>query len=276
MSFAVYTHLEEKVEAIQSTPENKERIIEALSNEAENGLLSKLTMKYNSGTLCYDIVFRYKTATTQLTLNASDYLVKLNSTMFTVMSEKEFKQIYLPTEDDFYIPDAKRKTVFQALITIAKNHAIYNINSISDFVPEKLGKLLEKLQDWYNPVTNNFDLKLMHSGIIEPAGISVIVNALPVASFMNKDTTISLNFTNAVTAIVDDAVPNMFNLIGLQTLAGELTKISEEKKISGVDLSGEIDKGISAVAKSVSEPQWNTFVVNASLATGAPASAFKK
>lgn len=261
--FSTFTHLEEKVEALQLSPASQSAIVKALGAEAAALLLTKLAVDYSTTKGCYEFVFRYKTDTVESNLTVGDYLVRLNTGSYVVRTEEQFLQDYIHTAVDPIIPVEDQKTPKKALVDFVK--AFYpgaGIEDEDDLTPEALQQISNGLSAWYDPEKNVFDIKFTDCSIVDPTGLVDIMSAFPSASFMNDQTTFTLNFNNGAYHEGDpNTKPNQFNYISLQLLEGELKKLSKDmqKRLVGITFLSVKTGSPSAVAPSVTDAQWLSF-----------------
>lgn len=94
MSFSSFHHTECQVEAMQMAPDTSADIVTTLAGEAGKGLLANFSATYNPSTNTYDTTYRYRTESTDKTLTIGNYLVKLNSGEYQVMTAEEFLAEY--------------------------------------------------------------------------------------------------------------------------------------------------------------------------------------
>lgn len=271
MAFSEFTHIEETVSAIQLSNATQADIIAAITAEAGNGFLSKLTMEYVNNDRCYHITFRYKTSTVDLNLNPTDWLVKLNTGNYTVMTNAEFETTYVNTSVDPIIP--VKVGVMEHFLNLANKVLPKATDKLTLEVMKDLFEA-DAVKSWYNADTNVMSLRFVNAGIVDPQGLATVMAMIPVASYMKADTAFALNFCNNV---VSEAEPNknQFNKIALQLLEGELRTCVNMKEIEEINFSG-MNDAPSAIAPSVTEEQWQEFVLSFNKITGAPVSNFKK
>lgn len=265
-NFSMYTHLEEKVEAIQLTPKTQSIVCAAIAEACIANLLTKLHVDFNNQKACLEFVYRYKTDTVESNLNVGDYLVRLNAGQYIVRTEEQFLEEYIHTAIDPIVPTEKQKTPKKALVDfITAFFPDAGIENEADLDKAALEKVAEGLNAWYDTDKNIFDIKFTDCSITDPTGIADIVKAFPGASFMNDETTFTLNFNNGAYHEGDpNTDPNYFNLIALQLLEGELKRVPAEmqQRLVGITFLSEKNDSPSAVTPSVTDEQWNTFVLN--------------
>lgn len=89
-----YTHVNNEVEALQLTKETKADITKALMEALSLGNICELTV--TSDPLLDSTIITYKNvnSTNAFTLNTNDYLLKLNTGDYVVMTASEFESNY--------------------------------------------------------------------------------------------------------------------------------------------------------------------------------------
>lgn len=260
MSFSGYTHIEEYVEAVQLTPETQETVVKAFNEPASRLEFSKLNIVYNVQEACYEFVFRYKEDSVDSTLKVGDYLVRLNQGNYTAMTEADFKAQYIHTAVDPIIPAADIRTAKGAVVEFIQAYfPSAGIKSEEDLTEENLRAVSNGLLSWYDAPTNTFHVKFNDCGMVSFQGFADLLKAFPAANFMKDDTVFVLEFPNGnydPTSI--HKTPNMFNLIALEGLIGELKKLSPEilRRVVGIDFLSYKDGTPSAVAPSVTDEQF--------------------
>ena len=263
MGFPTYTYLEEKVEAIQLSPNTQLEVIKALVVDLEGSLLTKLSVEYSSTSKCYEFTFRYKTDSVESVLTVGNFLVRLNTGNYVVRSAEEFLKNYLNTSVDPIIPEDQKQSPKQSIVSfIKKFFPDAGINTEADLTPEAMKQVVEGMKGWYDAKNDVFDIKFCDCGIVDPTGIADMMKSFPQASYMKDTTTFTLNFNNGAWKEGDPNIyPNQFNYIGLQQLVGELKKIdtATRTRLTAVTFMSVKQNSPSAVAPSVTEAQWNAF-----------------
>lgn len=263
-TFKKYTHVEESVEAIQLSTETQSDIVSALAAEAENRLLKTLEIEYNSAVGHYEFSYRYQTETVPSNLKSGDYLVRLNAGNYAVYGAEEFESEYLNTSIDTKIPESDKQSPKQALVTFIKTYyPEAGVESEADLTTAALSQVVEKVSSWYDAENNTFDVKFTDCSITDPSGLAELLKAFPGASYMNDDTTFTLNFNNGCFQENDvNNKPNQFNYIALQMLVAEIRSLGSKlaKRITGISFRSMREGSPSAIAASVTDAQWESFV----------------
>ena len=263
-TFKKYTHVEESVEAIQLSTETQSDIVSALAAEAENRLLKTLEIEYNSAVGHYEFAYRYQTETVPSNLKSGDYLVRLNAGNYAVYSAEEFESEYLNTSIDTKIPESDKQSPKQALVTFVKTYyPEAGVETEADLTSTALSQVVEKVSSWYDAENNTFDVKFTDCSITDPSGLAELLKAFPGASYMNDDTTFTLNFNNGCFQENDaNNKPNQFNYIALQMLVAEIRSLGSKlaKRITGISFRSMREGSPSAIAASVTDAQWESFV----------------
>ena len=266
IKFTKYTHTEHKVDAVRYTKETRVQVLKALADEAELNKFSMFNAAPDSAVGGdFVITFRYLTDSVNSVLTVGNYLVRMNRGNYKVISSEEFSKRYQHTAIDT-VPDVDEiKSPKQALVNYASTyHADLGITKVSDLTQDKIIALAEALKDtWYASSNNNFDIKFTDAGIVDPTGLADIINAGVNASFVNDDTSITLNFTNGTwsSSKGPEHVPNSFNYEALQELLGELHYMTPktQRRIIAVNFKSLKDEAPSAIANSVTTEQWSSF-----------------
>lgn len=270
-AFNSYNHVESVVEATQLDANTQYEVAQALGNEAVSGLLSTLRIEYSSTDKCYNFKFRYMTDTTESTLAAGDWLVKLNEGNYIKCDNDTFIQQYLPTYQDEQVMPAHPQSPQQSFLAFVQaKFPDLNIQTDADLTTEKLAEVAEGLKSWYDDKNDRFIIHFDHSAMVDPTGLGDILAKFPAASYFTDATLFTLSFNNGSVA---DGGPinenNCFTYAALQSLIGELKKLksSTVKRIYAITFLGNNDAH-SAVAPSVSDDQWSSFVDAACNLTG--------
>jgi len=263
-TFKKYTHIEESVEAIQLTVDTQSKIVSALAAEAEIRLLKSLEIEYNSAVGHYEFSYRYQTETVPSNLKSGDYLVRLNAGNYAVYSAEEFESEYLNTSVDTQIPEADKKTPKQALVAFVNaNYPDISVATEDDLTSVVLSQIAEQVNSWYDAEGNTMDIKFTDGSITDPSGLADIIKGFSNASYMNDDTTFTLNFNNGCFQEDDgNSKPNQFNYIALQMLVAEIRALGSKlaNRITGISFRSMRDGSPSAIAASVTDAQWESFV----------------
>lgn len=100
-NYGHYVHKKALCHALPNTLENQPVIINTLMADAEAGLLDTLTLDTVTGSNQIVLTFKYRTDTTQQTLNPEDYLVCYLDGSKTTLSPETFLGTYEEYEGAF-------------------------------------------------------------------------------------------------------------------------------------------------------------------------------
>lgn len=261
MAIHTFKNIEAEMTGWCLSADTQTEITEALSKAAQNNMLSKLIVTANEDTGCNDYTFRYKNASIDSTLSAGDYLVKLNTGEYVAYSKEDFEATYVHTDCDPTITITKSPK--QALVDFVK--AYYpqaGINSEEDLTSAKLSVVAENLKSWLK--NGVFDIKFTDCAITDPTGLAELLATFTGASFITDEVKFTLNFSNGAynSDTEPNTNPNLFNLIGLQQLYGELRQLKSSvlKRLIGITFQSVGHDAPSAVAPSVTEAQFYDWV----------------
>lgn len=268
MAIHRYKHIEADIDVYKLAADSQAEITDVLSKQAQYGLLSELHITYNSDVGCNEFSFRYKSQTTLSTLTVGNYLVELNDGTYIVKDASTFETEYIDV--DCEATQAVIQSVDEAILgLVEKDMTDLGLTSTTELDATAYSKIVEKLSSWKkgNVVTIN----LVSCGISEPVGLNKLLTAFAGASFVDENTTFTLNFNNNKASTTYPVVSiNLFNLIGLQQFIAEFRKVEKEvaAKVTAMTFISEDEDGISAVGTSVSESQWLDWIDDVRAVTG--------
>lgn len=154
---------------------------------------------------------------------------------------------------------------------------------------DTLELVAEKLLDWYDPATNVYTMDLSTAGITDFGGFGRIFKYLMNASFINPNTKVKINLSNAIQqANVTDItltvgfalgtdyagqIPNQFDPITLQQMVAEVNKLSKVNadRIIEIDFAPSQPYAVPTIQKCVTANTtllWDEFVENMISLTG--------
>lgn len=266
-SFQGYTHLEEKVEAIQLLPESQETIIKAFSEPAARLELARLDLVYQAADQCYTLYFRYNFQSVDSTLSIGDYLVRLNDGILAAYTEDEFNAQYINTSIDPLVPAANIQTMEEALRTYIADH-FPGGSDVGELTPALLEQVANGTVGWYDAAEDVYTFDFSDCGIVSPAGLSTIIDAFMTAAFIKDTTTYKINLANGLGENSFNK-PNYLNKIGLQELVGEFRKLpaTMAARLVGLDFLG-LNGAKSAITPSVSDAEFVDFCGDITTLTG--------
>lgn len=269
-TFSNFGHIESTVSAIQLSPETQYDVLMLLGAESEQHKLITLHMEFDTSQNCIIFTYRYLEDTVDSKLELGDYLVRLNAGNYVVMSEEEFNSQYIPVYKDQDLIPPSPLTVAEATLQFLHTKYPDDFSTIDDITTEKLVPVVEAFRPWYNKETNNFDIKFTDCALIDPAGLNNVIKVFPEATFIQNDSTFSLNFSNGNYGNPKQQ-QNLFNYTALQTLIKELQKLDSNfaKRITSFNFMS-ADAGIThnAIAPSVTDDQWESIVTLLMSVTG--------
>ena len=246
----VFTAVEDKVTGWQLSSETQNEIIEALSKEAQSGLLAKLSMTYNKNADCNEFVFRYKSDSNESTLSVGDYLVELNTGNLVVKSAKDFEANYMHTDCDPI--QNHNQSIVDAVIGLFKDHGVatkdaYTIQNVSAAVHSA---------GWFDRDKNIITLKLNDQALKDFNDFEILYKGAVHAEGIDENTTVVLDLTNNATGN-----SNLFNLIALQQLLGIFRRMdkTQRARLTSIKFNANGDD-YSAVATSVDEATWMDWI----------------
>lgn len=247
-----FTALEDKVTGWQLSADTQNEIIEALSAEAQAGLLALLKITYNADEECSEFVFRYKSNTLDSELKVGDYLVQLNSGEFVKKSASEFEANYLHTDCD-----AK-----QTVTKVFKDAVMEKFSVTADqYTIQDLPAILEAA-GVYNATEDKIVLDLRDLGLNEFSGFEILYKAAVHMASVKDTTTVKILLGNTSEASI-----NLFNLIALQNFQGIFARMdkTQRARLIALDFTG---NPTSAIAASVKEATWMDWVDDIRSVTG--------
>lgn len=270
--FTGYTHLEEKVEALQLTSDSVDTIIRAFAEPVARMEMARMDMVYDQANMTYTFYFRYNSQSTDSTLAADDYLVRLNDGTLQAMTKQQFEDSYVNTSIDPIVPWQDRQSIKESIVSFIKAYfPAAGIDTEADLTPEILQQVANGTVNWYDAAADVYELKFNDCGILSPIGLFDILKAFPGAVFIKDTTTFKINFGNGMSQNPekDFNKPNYFNKIGLQELMGEIKKmdVAIARRIVGLDFIG-LNGAKSAVTPSVSDREWTDFCTDITAMTG--------
>ena len=246
----VFTAVEDKVTGWQLSSETQNEIIEALSKEAQSGLLAKLSMTYNKNADCNEFVFRYKSDSNESTLSVGDYLVELNTGNLVVKSAKDFEANYMHTDCDPV--QNHNQSIVDAVIGLFKDNGVatkdaYTIQNVAVAVNGA---------GWFDKDKNIITLKLNDQALKDFDDFEILYKGAVRAEGIDENTTVVLDLTNNATGN-----SNLFNLIALQQLLGIFTRMDKTQRARLVSIRFNANSDdYSAVATSVDEATWMNWI----------------
>lgn len=246
----VFTALEDKVTGWQLSSDTQAEIIDALSKEAQAGLLAKLAMTYNKNTDCNEFVFRYKSDSNESSLSVGDYLVALNTGTLVVKGAKEFESNYIHSDCDPV--QSHNQSLVDAAISLFKD---YGITSQADYTIQNLAVAIQKA-GWFNSEKNVITIKLNDQALKDFDSFEILYKGAVHVEGIDENTSVVLDLSNNTTGN-----PNLFNLIALQQLLGIFARMDKTQRARLTSIKFEADgDDFSAVATSVDEATWMDWI----------------
>lgn len=276
MSWKMYNFTECSVRAIQLSRETQYEIMEALAKEVSVKKINHLlaTVQGSSDPNCLIFDFRYCDSTKISNLRMTDYLIELTNGRYIVRTQQEFERYYYSPELDPVVPEDKRQTFSEAVVSfVNKYFPESGVSDFDDFTPEQLKQIMEGLKGWYDEDTDTFALKFTDCGIVDPTGMADVFSKFTKeASYFTPNTKFILDLNNGAYYADggEDKYINLFNYIALQNLREEILKLDANivDRLSGMTFQTESEDKISAIAPSVTPSQWQEFVTWATSVTG--------
>lgn len=262
MAFDRYIYVNGEVKALQLKPETQFTIAETLVGALLSDQLNHFLATYPVNAACLQLEWRYKDSSKTFVLKEGMFLVVMNTSRCMPMAKDEFEAVYMNTSADPIIKPEDTKTVSKAIVDFVNKFYPEAGMTEDKLNTDALQQMVNGLSAWYDKKNNIFDVKFADCGLTDPTGIGSFLKACPAASFMDAQTTFTLNFNNgAFNAGDPNTLPNYFNAIGLNKLIGELQKldIATLQRLRGISFQSVKEGSPSAITPSVSNEFWQSF-----------------